>query len=40
MKNAMQLKSLIRNVAKDKKISAHVVLQNYMLERLLERIAI
>jgi len=40
MKNAMQLKSLIRNVAKDKKISAHIVLQNYMLERLLERIAI
>ncbi len=35
MKNAMQLKALIKNMAKQKNISAQLVLQNYMLERLL-----
>ena len=40
MKNAMQLKAIIKNLAKEKHISAQLVLQNYMLERLLERIAI
>ena len=38
MKNAMQLKAYVKNLAKEKKISAQIVLQNYMLERLLERI--
>jgi hypothetical protein len=38
LKNAMQLKSIIKNISKEKKISAQLVLQNYMLERLLERI--
>lgn len=40
MKNAMQLKAHIKNLAKTKNISAQIVLQNYMLERLLERISI
>lgn len=40
MKNAMQLKSIIKNMAKQKNISAQLVLQNYMLERLLERISV
>ncbi len=35
MKNAMQLKAIIKNMAKQKNISAQLVLQNYMLERLL-----
>ena len=39
MKNAMQLKALMKNIAKEKNIPAQVVLQNYMFERLLERIA-
>ena len=39
MKNSMQLKAIIKNVAKSKNISAQIVLQNYMLERLLERIS-
>ncbi|MBQ7760344.1 MAG: nucleotidyl transferase AbiEii/AbiGii toxin family protein [Acidaminococcaceae bacterium] len=39
MKNSMQLKALVKNIAKDKKISAQLVLQNYMLERFLERVA-
>lgn len=36
MKNAMQLKAVI----KDKHISAQLVMQNFMLERLLERISV
>ena len=40
MKNAMQLKAYVKNLAKEKKISAQIVLQNYMLERLLERISV
>lgn len=40
MKNAMQLKALIKNIAKDKHISAQLVMQNFMLERLLERISV
>ena len=40
MKNAMQLKGLVTNIAKEKKISAQLVLQNYMLERFLERISL
>lgn len=40
MKNAMQLKAYVKNLAKEKHISAQIVLQNYMLERLLERISV
>lgn len=40
MRNAMQLKAVIKNVAKAKKISAQLVLQNYMLERFLERMSV
>ena len=40
MKNAMQLKAYVKKLAKEKKISAQIVLQNYMLERLLERISV
>lgn len=40
MKNAMQLKAIIKNVAKEKQISAQLVMQNFMLERLLERISV
>ena len=39
MKNAMQLKAVIKNISKDKHISAQLVMQNFMLERLLERIS-
>jgi predicted nucleotidyltransferase component of viral defense system len=37
---AMSLKARIRNLAKEKNIAAQVVLQNYMFERLLERISL
>ncbi|MBQ0013773.1 MAG: nucleotidyl transferase AbiEii/AbiGii toxin family protein [Oscillospiraceae bacterium] len=40
MKNAMQLKAIMKNIAKDKNISAQLVLQNYMMERLLERVSL
>lgn len=40
MKNAMQLKAYVKNLAKEKNMSAQIVLQNYMLERLLERISV
>ena len=40
MKNAMQIKAIIKNLAKEKHISAQLVMQNFMLERLLERISI
>lgn len=40
MKNAMQLKAILKNMAKQKNISAPLVLQNYMLERLLERVSV
>ena len=40
MKNAMQLKAAMKNLAKKKGISAQLVLQNYMLERFLERASI
>lgn len=39
MSNAMSLKAKIRNLAKKKNIPAQVVLQNYMFERLLVRLA-
>ncbi|WP_314157194.1 nucleotidyl transferase AbiEii/AbiGii toxin family protein [Stomatobaculum longum] len=40
MKNAMQLRAIIKNIAKNKNISAALVLQNYMLERFLERVSL
>ena len=40
MKNAMQLKATIKNMAKEKNISAQLVMQNFMLERMLERISV
>lgn len=40
MKNAMQLKAVIKGMAKEKNISAQLVMQNFMLERLLERISV
>jgi Uncharacterized conserved protein len=39
LKNAMQLKAAINKMAKEKHIPSQLVMQNYMLERLLERIA-
>lgn len=39
-KNPMQLKAFIKNKAAENKVSAQLVMQNYMLERLLERISI
>lgn len=38
--NAMQLKALIRNRAKAEEVSPQLVMQNYLLERLLERISL
>ena len=35
----MSLKAKIRNIAKQKNIPAQVILQNYMFERLLVRLA-
>ncbi len=40
MKSAMQLKALIRNLARAKSLPAEVVLRNYMLERFLERVSL
>ena len=40
MSKAMSLKAKIRNIAKKKNISAQVILQNYMFERLLVRLSI
>lgn len=39
-RNVMQFKALIKQKAIEKKISPQLVMQNYMLERLLERIAV
>lgn len=36
---AMSLKAKIRNLAKEKNMSAQVILQNYMFERFLERLS-
>lgn len=40
MKTSRQLKDLIKNMASEKDINAQILLRNYMLERLLERISI
>jgi hypothetical protein len=39
-KNSMQLKAFIKKKAAEKHITEQLVLQNYMLERLLERITL
>jgi predicted nucleotidyltransferase component of viral defense system len=39
MKNAMQFKARIKKLAKENNIPAQALLQNFMLERLLERIS-
>ncbi|MCL2588070.1 MAG: nucleotidyl transferase AbiEii/AbiGii toxin family protein [Oscillospiraceae bacterium] len=39
-KNPMQLKALIKKKAEENRISAQLVMQNYMMERLLERISL
>lgn len=39
-KNAMQLKALIKKKAVESNVSAQYVMQNYMMERLLERISL
>lgn len=39
MSNAMSLKAKLRNLAKEKGLPAQVILQNYMFERLLVRLA-
>ena len=39
MKNAIQLKARMKKLSKEKHISAQLLLQNYMMERLLERIS-
>ena len=38
--NATSLKAVIRNIAKEKNVAAQVLLQNYMFERILERLAL
>lgn len=38
--NPMQLKAYIKKMAAEKGISAQLVMQNYMMERLLERISL
>ena len=39
-KNPMQLKAFVKNKAKESGISAQLVMQNFMMERLLERISL
>lgn len=40
IRSSRQLKDLIRNLAKDKKTEAHILIRNYMMERFLERISL
>jgi len=40
MKTSTQLKALIRNLSKKSSVEAEILLRNFMLERLLERIAV
>lgn len=40
MRSLRQIKDLISNMAKEKGINAQILLRNYMMERLLERIAL
>lgn len=40
MKTSTQLKALIRNISKEKSVNAEIILRNFMLERLLERVSL
>lgn len=40
MRTSTQLKALIRNLSKESKVEAEILLRNFMLERFLERIAV
>ena len=40
MRTLRQIKDLINNIARKKSINPQVLLRNYMMERLLERIAL
>lgn len=40
MRSLRQIKDLVNNMAKEKGINAQILLRNYMMERLLERIAL
>lgn len=40
MNNLRQLKDLIKNLSKENNLNAQILLRNYMLERLLERISL
>jgi len=40
VKTSTQLKALIRNLSRDKGINSEILLRNFMLERLLERISL
>lgn len=40
MKTSTQLKALVRNLSKLKNVEAEIILRNFMLERLLERISV
>jgi len=39
MKNAMQLKTMVKNIARKNNVTAQAILQNYMMEQLLIRIS-
>lgn len=39
MNSATKIKALIRNLSKEKSVNAQILLRNYMLERLLERVS-
>jgi len=39
-RNSMQLKARIKNLAAEKHLPAQIVLQNYLTERLLERMSL
>ena len=40
MRSLRQVKDLINNMAKQKDINAQILLRNYMMERLLERVSL
>jgi predicted nucleotidyltransferase component of viral defense system len=40
VKTSTQLKALVRNLSKSKNVEAEIILRNFMLERLLERISV
>ncbi len=40
MNTSTQLKALVRNLSKEKSVQAEIILRNFMLERLLERISL